>query len=122
MSRAEVHKFLLADPRIAARITEILGRRLREMEQRLCDTVFKTVSQRLAGTLLHLARQQHGYAMPNRAPVVALTHEQIAALVGTSRETTTKTLGEFADQGLIQLRRGRITLLDTDRLRMQAGA
>jgi CRP-like cAMP-binding protein len=53
--------------------------------------------------------------------VVALTHEQIAALVGTSRETATKVLGEFADQGLIKLGRGRVTLLDVDGIRDHAG-
>jgi CRP-like cAMP-binding protein len=121
MSRADVHTVLLSDARIAARITEILGRRLRQMEQRLSDTVFKTVPQRIAGTLLELAGQQRRYRLPGRDPVVALTHEQVAAVVGTSRETATKTLGEFAELGLIQLRRGRITLLDPDRLREQAG-
>jgi CRP-like cAMP-binding protein len=121
MSRADVHTVLLSDARIAARITEILGRRLHEMEQRLSDTVFKTVPQRIAGTLIQLAAQQRRYGLPGRDLVVAFTHEQVAAVVGTSRETATKTLGEFAEQGLIQLRRGRITLLDPDRLREQAG-
>jgi len=43
---------------------------------------------------------------------VALTHEQLAALVGTSGETATKILGDLADRGLVRLARGRITLLD----------
>lgn len=53
--------------------------------------------------------------------MVTLTHEQVAALVGTSRETATKVLGEFAVQGLIRLGRGRITLLDPGGIRDQAG-
>jgi CRP/FNR family cyclic AMP-dependent transcriptional regulator len=52
---------------------------------------------------------------------VQLTHEQLAAPAGTSRETTTKVLGEFADQGLISLGRGRITILDTDSPHALAG-
>ena len=121
MSRAHVQQHLLSHPRISARITEILGQRLREMERRLSDTVFKSVPQRLASTLTALAGQQRRYGFTGRATVVALTHEQIAALVGTSRETATKILGEFAEQGLIRLGRGRITLLDTDGLRDQTG-
>jgi CRP/FNR family transcriptional regulator, cyclic AMP receptor protein len=121
MSRAYVQQYLLSDARISARITEILGQRLREMERRLSDTVFKSVPQRIAGTLTALAGQQRRYGLTGRAIVVALTHEQIAALVGTSRETATKILGEFAEQGLIRLGRGRITLLDTDGLRDQTG-
>jgi CRP/FNR family cyclic AMP-dependent transcriptional regulator len=50
-----------------------------------------------------------------------LTHEQIAALVGTCRETTTRVLGEFADRGLVRLGRGRITLLDRDGLTAENG-
>lgn len=55
MSHADVQKFLLSDARIAARITEILGRRLADLEQRLSDTVFKSVPQRIATTLTTLA-------------------------------------------------------------------
>jgi CRP-like cAMP-binding protein len=121
MSRPDVHRFLLADQRIAARIAEILGRRLAEMERRLCDNVFKSVPQRTAGTLATLAGQHRRYGLGSRAPQIVLTHEQIAALVGTSRETATKVLGDFADRGMIRLGRGRITLLDTERLAREAG-
>ena len=51
MSTDDVRLYLLADPRIATRIAEILGERLREMERRLSDNVFKSVPQRIAGTL-----------------------------------------------------------------------
>ncbi|MFH8694508.1 helix-turn-helix domain-containing protein [Streptomyces chartreusis] len=52
---------------------------------------------------------------------MALTHEQFAALVGTSRETCTKVLRDYADHGLIRLARGRITVLDRARLKDEAG-
>jgi CRP-like cAMP-binding protein len=121
MARADVHQYLLSDPRISARITEILGQRLRDMERRLSDTVFKTVHERIAGTLSMLATQQRRYGIATRTNVVVLTHEQIAALVGTSRETATKILGEFAERGLIKLGRGRITVLDPERIRDHIG-
>ncbi|WP_328876127.1 Crp/Fnr family transcriptional regulator [Streptomyces sp. NBC_00287] len=124
MSRADVHKFLLADARIAARITAILGRRLADLERRLSDSVFKTVAQRVATTLTTLTAAQPP-ASPlrpvGRRPQVALTHEQLAALAGTSRETCTKVLRDYADHGLIRLARGRITVLDSERLRDAAG-
>jgi CRP/FNR family cyclic AMP-dependent transcriptional regulator len=121
MSTADVHRFLLSDPRIAARIAEILGKRLVEMERRLSDSVFKSVPQRVASTLLTLAGQYRRYGLPSRGPVVALTHEQVAALAGTSRETATKVLGDFAERGLIRLGRGRITLLDIGKISTETG-
>jgi len=115
MTKADVQRLLLGDPRIAMRISETLGRRLAELEQRLTDAVFKTVPERIAGTLVTLALSHSGRAL-GRTVQVKLTHEQLAALAATSRETTTKILGDFADQGLIALGRGRITILARDRL------
>ncbi|MGH3713181.1 MAG: Crp/Fnr family transcriptional regulator [Micromonosporaceae bacterium] len=121
MSREDVHRFLLSDPRIAARITTILGERLIEMERRLTDTVFKSVPQRIAATLCTLAGQQRRLGVGSRIAHVKLTHEQLAALVGTSRETATKTLNELAHRGLLRLGRGRITILDTEGVSAEAG-
>jgi CRP/FNR family cyclic AMP-dependent transcriptional regulator len=121
MSRADVHQFLLSDARIATRITEILGERLAEMERRLSESFFKSVPQRMASTLVTLAGQHRRHGLPSRGPVVAITHEQIAALAGTSRETATKVLGDFAERDLIRLGRGRITVLDIDEISAEAG-
>jgi CRP-like cAMP-binding protein len=116
MTRADVQRLLLGDQRIAARISETLGRRLAEVEQRLSDAVFKSVPERIAGALTTVATQHQTIGL-SRPAQVRLTHEQLAALAGTSRETTTKVLGEFADQGLIRLGRGRIAVLDPQALR-----
>jgi CRP/FNR family cyclic AMP-dependent transcriptional regulator len=121
MSRADVQRFLLSDPRIAGRIAETLGKRLIEMERRLSESVFKSVPQRVASTVATLASQQRTFGFRSRDPVVTLTHEQIAALAGTSRETTTKVLGDLADRGVIRLGRGRITVLDRDGIDAEAG-
>jgi CRP/FNR family transcriptional regulator, cyclic AMP receptor protein len=119
MTKADVRRLLLGDPRIAARISETLGKRLGELEQRLSDAVFKTVPERIAGALVTLAEARSGRSLA-RGNQIKLTHEQLAALAATSRETTTKILGEFADQGLITLGRGRITILARDKLRQIA--
>ncbi len=120
MSTADVRRLLLGDARIATRISETLGRRVGELEQRLSDAVFKSVPERIAGALVTLAA---GSATSfGRDPQLRLTHEQLAALAGTSRETTTKVLGEFADLSLISLGRARITVRDRARLRRLAGS
>lgn len=119
MSKADVRRLLLGDPRIATRISETLGRRLGELEQRLSDAVFKSVPERLAGALVALASGSSGPLA--REAQVRLTHEQLAALAATSRETTTKILGEFADLGVLSLGRGKITVRDLGALRRLAG-
>jgi CRP/FNR family cyclic AMP-dependent transcriptional regulator len=117
MNQHDVRRLLLSDPRIAARISETLGRRIGQLEQRLSDAVFKTVPERIARTLTVMATSRP----LSRTSQVNLTHEQLAAVAGTSRETTTKVLGEFAEQGLIRLGRARVTILQPDVLRDLAG-
>jgi CRP/FNR family transcriptional regulator, cyclic AMP receptor protein len=122
INQADARRLLLSDARIAARIAEILGQRLLSMERRLTDAVFKSVRQRVARALATVAREQRLYVVGSRALVVPLTHEEVAALVGTSRETATKVLGDLADQGLIRLGRGRIVILNVTALRTAADA
>lgn len=120
MSRSDVRRLLLSDARIAARISEILGNRVSQLERRLSDTVFKNVPQRIATTLCLLADDERRRPL-GRGLQIFLTHEQVAALAGTSRETTTKVLNEFADHGLVRLGRGRLTILDLAGLATEAG-
>lgn len=120
MSRADVQRFLLSDARIALRISEILGNRVSQLERRLSDSVFKSVAQRIASTLCLLADEEQRRPLA-RGIQVSLTHEQVAALAGTSRETTTKILNEYAEHELLRLGRGKITILDLPRLASEAG-
>ncbi|WP_322489011.1 Crp/Fnr family transcriptional regulator [Chloroflexus sp.] len=119
MSRDDVKRLLLSDPRIATRIVEILGQRLVSAEQRLSDFVFKNLPQRLASLLLQLSQapKPRLFRPSSAQREISLTHEALAEMVGAYRETVTKILNELRGQGLIELRRGRIILLDEDGLR-----
>lgn len=119
MGERDVRTLLLADARIATRIITGLGRRLAEVEQRLADAVLKTAPQRVAAVLCRLtasAGPEPGL-FAHRPALVRLTHEQLAELVGTTRETATKLLGELRAAGLVRLRRGGIVVLDPEGLR-----
>lgn len=121
MSREDVKTLLLGDPRIALRITEILGRRLLEAEQRLADFALKALPQRLAALLAALAERQPPRLFRPGQREVALTHEQFADLADTHRETATKVLNELREAGLIELRRGRVLVRDVAALRAWGG-
>jgi CRP/FNR family cyclic AMP-dependent transcriptional regulator len=118
MSREDVKTMLLSDPRIAARIAEILGQRLISAEQRLSDFAFKNLPQRLASLLLQQARPPRSRIFRTSPyPEVPFTHEALAEMVGTYRETATKILNEFRAYNLIELKRGRVLILDEEGLR-----
>jgi len=121
MSRDDVVRLLLGDPRIALRITETMGRRLLEAERRLSDFVFKSLPERIATVLVTLAEHEPARfsIWPSHSSQLELryTHEQLAEMVGTHRETATKILNDLREQGLIDLKRGKVVLLDIDALR-----
>jgi CRP/FNR family transcriptional regulator, cyclic AMP receptor protein len=112
MSREDVTTLLLGDPRIALRIAEILGQRLIDAERRLSDFAFKNLPERLAALLLRLAQEARPRLWGSGYPEVPYTHEQLAEMVGTYRETATKILNEFRAAGWVDLRRGKIVILD----------
>ncbi len=122
MNRDDVKTLLLGDLRISYRIVEMLGQRLIETEHRLVDLALKRVSARLASLLLQLAQKQTDHEQRAGLTVtdavrVTCTHEELSRMVGAQRETTTRILSELRIQGLIELHRGWIVLLNLDGLR-----
>jgi CRP-like cAMP-binding protein len=110
MSRADVEHMLLTRPKVALRIFEVLGRRLQEAESRLQEIAFKGIPARLASLLLQLADEQEDEA------ITGLTHQNLGEQIGTYRETTTQTLNQFKNDGLIDISRKRIIILDREGL------
>ena len=118
LSLVEVERFLLADPRIAVRVARILGDRVAELEDRLTDLALRSLPSRVAATLLNLTRGSHsgGPGPFARAQQVRLTHEQLASVIGATREATSRVLSDFAERGLIRQGHGRIIVSDPARL------
>jgi len=106
MSRDDVEHLLITKPMVALRIFEVLGRRLRETEARLEEIAFKGIPARLASLLLQLADER------GEDSIQGLTHQDLGEQIGTYRETTTQTLNTFKAEGLIDIGRKRITILD----------
>lgn len=69
--------------------------------------------------LLQLAQppRRRFFRAADAALEVPYTHEALAEMVGTYRETITRVLNEFRSAGLIELRRGKVVILDSERLR-----
>lgn len=110
MSRADLERLILNKPSVGLRMLEITGRRLSDAEARLQDMAFKGIPARLASLLLRLAAER------NTNDILGLTHQDLAETIGTYRETATQVLNELKAQGLIEIGRKRITILDPERL------
>ena len=110
MSRTDLERLILSRPQVALRILEITGKRLREAEERLESMAFKGIPARLASLLLRLSSEQES------DEVTGMTHQDLAESVGTYRETATQVLNDLKSQGLIEIGRKRIQLLDKEAL------
>lgn len=116
MSRADVERLMREKPDVAFRFLETMGDRVSDLETRLEDIAFKSIPSRLAGLLLQLATES------GSKEIKGYTHQDLSEMLGTYRETITQTLNEFKAQGLIEIGRKRIVLLDRLRLEMLAEA
>ncbi|MGD9047328.1 MAG: Crp/Fnr family transcriptional regulator [Anaerolineae bacterium] len=95
-------------------LMQAMGQRLEEAENRLELMAFGSVASRLAALLLELSGSD-----PEGA--VRATHQQLADMLGTWRETISKTLRVFRQQGLVASGRRRLILLDIKGLKVEAG-
>jgi len=109
----EVMQQLLAEnPEVSFGITKLFGLRRKRIERRLKYLLFRSNRERLVHLLLELAEQ---YGRPAEGGVelrIKLSHQDLANIIGSTRETVTVVLGELQAEGRLQLGRRKIILTD----------
>jgi CRP/FNR family transcriptional regulator len=107
-------------PEVSLHMLRALARRLRRAQDVTADLVFTDVPGRVAKNLLDLA-DRFGRQEPDGLHVHHdLTQEELAQLVGASRETVNKALADFAARGWLQISARSVLILDAERLRKRA--
>ncbi len=96
-------------------LVQAIGQRVRETEDRLEQMAYSTIASRLAALLLELGTHD-----PHQT--VWATHYELADMLGTWRETISKTLQVFRRQGWVTSGRGKLVLLDREGLKEACGA
>ena len=116
ISRDNFEHFLERCPDAAIRILKTVGGRLREVESKFSDLVFHSAPARLAKLLVQLGESMGERDQDTIRLNIRLTHQNLANLIGTSRETVSALLGQFQRQGLLNQDRRQICLVDTNKL------
>jgi CRP/FNR family transcriptional regulator, cyclic AMP receptor protein len=120
LGHAELIEWLERYPAVAKHLLEALARRLRRTNEALADLVFADVPGRVAKALLDLSTR-FGQQIDDGLRVAHdLTQEELAQLVGASRETVNKALADFAARGWVRREGRAIVLLDLQRLQRRA--
>ena len=120
LAHADLLPWLTGRPEVARGLLLQLASRLRRSNDTLADLVFSDVPGRVAKALLDLSTR-FGVSCDEGVRVAHdLTQEELAQLVGASRETVNKALADFVARGWIRLEQRSVIVLDIDRLRRRA--
>ena len=120
LTHEQLKAFLGERPGVATTLLAALARRLRRTNESLADLVFTDVPGRVAKALIDLSER---FGRPVEGGVMVshdLTQEELAQLVGASRETVNKALADFATRGWLKLEARAVLVQDMERLQRRA--
>jgi CRP-like cAMP-binding protein len=107
-------------PEVALHVTQLLGLRRRRIETRLRNVLFRSTRERVAGLLLELL-DSHGRQIAGGWEIrLRLSHQELANLIGATRESVTLALGRLRAERLIRVSRRQLVVLDRARLSAEA--
>jgi CRP/FNR family transcriptional regulator len=106
----DMRRLMKQHPDIAARLVIALGRRLREMNERLSRQSFQTVQSRVAVVLSELVAAEIVAGKDGSDVLVTATQADLAQLAGSSRESASRFLAVLERAGVISQGRGRLTV------------
>ena len=116
LANDQVIGWVTAHPQVSLQLLKRLARRLRRTNEVLADLVFADVPGRVAKAIMELG-ERFGTKKDDGLHVNhELTQEELAQLVGASRETVNKALADFAGRGWVRLEPRAVVVLDYERL------
>ena len=114
--REDFHRCLERTPRIALGLLQALSRRLRSADDKIGGLVLLDVQGRIARMLLELADEGNGTVISR-----SITHHTIAQMIGSSRETVSRTIRAFTEKGMVEVSKQTIEITDRAGLESLAG-
>ena len=116
MPRDVVHRLMHQYPSVSMKLTKLFGLRLKRVERRLKSLLFRSSRDRLVHLLLELGERYGRRTSDGVLIAQKISHQDMASIIGATRETVTITLGELQAEGVLRIDRRRITLTDFDQL------
>lgn len=120
LGHEQLRPWLTGRPEVAAALLQALARRLRRTNEAMADLVFSDVPGRVAKALTDLGDKFGEYTEEGLMVTHDMTQEELAQLVGASRETVNKALADFAQRGWIRLESRQVLIIDRERLSRRA--
>lgn len=118
LDQSDFEKLLKDVPGISLRIIQTLAHRLQSANRQIKTLALGDSHSKLADLLLWLKDEFTSPA--GGPPLIPLTHQELADLAGLSRETTTRLLNTFEQEGVVKLRNRQVALTNLDTLKKYA--
>ncbi len=116
-----VSSLMAESPELTFGVTKLIGWRRKRVERRLRSLLFRSNRERLVQLLLDLA-EQYGETAPEGVRLsIKLSQQDLASIIGATRETVTVLLGELQLDGLLKVARQRVVIRDLKRLAERVG-
>lgn len=112
----DVRALIREHPELAEKLVVALTRRLREANERISRQSFQTVPSRVAGVLSKLLAEETVTPLVKDGVTVRLRQSDLAQMAGTSRESVSRFLATLERAGVVEVGRGRVTVIEPDRL------
>lgn len=117
MNMSDMEQMMQMNPKLSLKVTKLIGFRLRKMERRLDGLIFKDARTRIIDFIRDMA-EESGKEVGDEIMVKHfLTHQDIANLTASSRQTVTTVLNELKEDNLIYFERKKILIRDLDKLK-----
>ena len=113
--RGDFNALINSDPTTASRFIHMLANNLSDKEEQLLKLAYNSVRKRVADALL-LVYQRYKKNEVDK-PSLVFTREDLAQVVGTATESLIRTLSDFRQEKLIDIREGKISIVNEERLR-----
>ncbi len=104
-----------SDGHVARKFIKILSANLVEKEEQLLNLAYNSLRKRVANGLLHVYEKFK--STPGDKPRLEMSREDLAQVVGTATESLIRTLSDFKSEKLIEIKEGKISILDEARLK-----
>jgi len=104
LERREIHAAIRRSPELAMGLIDVLCERLRNTSSQVAELIFHELSRRLSTRLLRLTPNEDGW--------IKITQSELGGMVGAARESVNRRLGEWQNEGLVEIKPGHLRLVD----------
>jgi len=114
IQRNDFISLVYSNREVANKFIKMLSNNLVEKEEKLLSLAYNSVRRRVAEALLML-HSKHMNAYPNETSI-HISREDLSNIVGTATESLIRTLSDFREEGMVELKAGQVRILDSRKL------